>query len=52
MLMLYREQFVVMYQGNLDRSEIDNEYDPNDPANDEFFKKNYHPRRRKSNPVD
>lgn len=48
MLMLYREQFVVMYQGNLDRSQNDDEYDATDPANDEFFTKNYHPKQRQT----
>lgn len=44
MLMLYREQFVITYEGELDRSGSNDSYDASDPANDEFFTKNYHPK--------
>lgn len=40
MLMLYREQFVILYEGNMDRREYD-VYNPDDPENDEFFINNY-----------
>lgn len=44
MLMIYREQFMIMYEGDLARSKNDDSYDASDPANDEFFIKNYHPK--------
>jgi hypothetical protein len=31
-----------MYEGDLARSKNDDSYDASDPANDEFFIKNYH----------
>lgn len=44
MLMVYREQFMILYEGNLNRKDNYDEYDASDPANDEFFTKNYHPK--------
>ena len=35
---------MIMYEGDLARSKNDDSYDASDPANDEFFTKNYHPK--------
>ena len=37
-----------MYEGNLDRSQSEDEYDADDPAHDEWFRKNYKPGRIKT----
>lgn len=40
MLMLYREEKMILYQGNLDRSE-EEDYDATYLGNDDFFRNNY-----------
>ena len=35
---------MILYEGNLNRKDNYDEYDASDPANDEFFTKNYHPK--------
>lgn len=42
LLMLYRQQFVILYEGDIAGHQRDNrEDDPEYAGNDEFFKKNY-----------
>ena len=42
MLMIYREQFLIMYEGNVSKGSInDASNDPNYAGNDEFFRKNF-----------
>ena len=42
-LMIYRQSMIILYGGNI--QEQKERYDANDPANDEFFTKNYRPAR-------